>query len=301
MLSSLPPATNRFLRELSRINERMMTAQDQLGSGLRIKNASDEPDQISSLLQLRSELERNSQVRANLNRVKTEVDDGESSLQDAVSVVEQIRTLGAQGNTGTQTAETRQILADQISTLLEELVGLSNTQVDGRYIFAGDADNVMPYTLDWQQAAPVSTYGGTAATRQIALPNGSKTSISRTAQEIFDSPTPGENVFGSVIALRDALLADDQDAIGTALGQVTSANTYLNRQLGFYGKVQNQVVDALDDASSRDLQLRTQIAAIEEADATSAILELQQATFQQDAALSAHAQIPRRSLFDYFK
>lgn len=301
MLESLSTRDAQLLTSLARINDRMLQAQDQMSSGLKVKNASDAPDEISRMLQLRVGLESNSQVRTNLGRVKTEVDSAENSLQSAASIVEQIRTLGAQGATSLQTASGRQELADQISPLLENLVGLTQTKVDGRYVFAGDSDGTAPYTFDATQAPPVSFYAGTSSTRQIALPGGTKISIARTAQEIFDSATPGNNVFAAVTALRDALAANDETAINTALSQVGNAGTFLNQQLGFFGSVQNQVDQALGDADTLELQMRTELSGIEEADITSAILELQSATTQQSAALAAHAQIPRTTLFDYMK
>lgn len=85
------------------------------------------------------------------------------------------------------------------------------------------------------------------------------------------------------------------------MDQIQPAEKFLNSQLAFYGRAQNQILQGTNRANSMNITLQAEIANIEEADAASAILELQQATFQQDAAMAAHAQIPRRTLFDYLK
>lgn len=301
MLDSLSWVDAKFLRDLSHISSRMQRAQNQMSSGLKVHTASDAPDEIGRMLQLRAGLESNAQTRTNLGRVKSEVDSAESTLENAVSLMDQVRTLGAEGASSFQTPESRQVLAAQVGTLLEQMVGLTQYKVDGRFIFSGDSDSVAPYTFDGTATPPVSLYGGTSATRAITLPNGSRIPIAATAQQIFDSPVAANNVFAAVTALRDALQADDETAIGTAVTQVSSASTYLNQQLGFYGTVQNQISQALKDADTQELQFKTELSGIEEADIASAILELQMATTQQSAALAAKAQVPRTSLFDYLK
>lgn len=301
MVQSLSPLDSQFLTNLTRINNQLMEAQDQMSSGLKVKTASDSPDQISQMLQLRASIAANSQVRTNLNNVKTEVDSAESALRTATSVLDNVNMLGTEGATSLQTPEGRQGLADQISSLLQSLVGLAQTKVNNRYVFSGDSDTTPPYTIDLSQQPPVSAYAGSASTRQIALPSGLKIPVAMTAQDIFDNANPDNNVFGAVTALRDALAANDDTAINAALAQVGTAGKYLNQQLSFYGNAQNQVANGLNDTDTQELQMKTQLSGIEDADLTSAILELQSATTQQNAALAAHAQIPRTTLFDYMK
>src|SRR5262249_38777590 len=112
MISSLNASALQFLNGLNRIGERMNHAQRQITTGLKVSQVSDDPDQISTLLLARAHLETAKQIGENLARQKAEVDTGEQSLQNAVQLFERARTLGAQGNTATQTATTRATIAD---------------------------------------------------------------------------------------------------------------------------------------------------------------------------------------------
>ncbi len=299
MISNLDPATDRFLKDLSRISDRLNRAQQQVASGKRLQVPSDEPDQVTSLLERRAQLRQILQVQKNLSENKTAVDAAEQGLESAAKLMDRIQTIAAQGNSGTQTADTRASMAVEVEGLLSELVGISQTSVDGRYVFSGDADQTTPYSIDLTQTNPISTYGGAQATLQALRPGGTTFGISRTAEEIFDNPDPDKNVFQAVNNLRLALKANDQTAVGQALAQLSTGSTHLNTQLSFYGNVQNQVATATDDASKSNVRLRTELSSIEDTDLTQAIVEMNQAQLQQQAALQTFGKIPRSSLFDY--
>src|SRR5450432_3270471 len=163
MISSLNASNSAFLAQLNAIQARMDKAQKQLSSGLRINDASDAPDQISELLSARASLASTQQTSQNLTRVKTEVDSAESALQQASTAIQQAQVLGTQGANTTSTADTRTTLGNQVGSIIEQLVGISRTTVEGRYIFSGDNDQTPPYTVDLTQSSPIGNYQGSAA------------------------------------------------------------------------------------------------------------------------------------------
>lgn len=299
MIPTLNPFDQQYLNNLDRVGSRMERAQRQLATGVRVEKVSDDPDQVSTLLAARASLSAADQIQSNLGRITAEVDAGEQALQSGVQLLERARTLGAQGANGTQTAGTRASLAQEVASVLEQMVGLTGTQVEGRSIFSGDSDRLAPYTLDWAQTSPLSVYQGSASTRQVQHPNGTTFQVGHTAQQIFDSTTPETNVFASLMALRDALLANDDAAISVALDGMTAVGDHLNSELAFYGTSQNKLRAAMDFGQTLQLQLKTQISGLEDADMTEAILQLNQGALLQQAALTSRAQLPRRTLFDY--
>ena len=299
MISQLDSAAQSFLMGMDQIQQRSDRAQRELTTGLKINTVSDAPDQISNLWQTRSELDQTKQIDTNLALVKSEVDTSESALQSAVGLMDRAQTLGAQGATGTSSAETRRDLANELGALLQQMVSTANTNVGGRFVFAGDSDQQAPYSIDLTKAAPISAYLGSAATRQIQHPDGTQFAVSRTAQDIFDNPSASQGVFTSLPNLLTALQNNDEAGITSALGDVQTAGTYLNEQLAFYGNVQNRVSSATDFAKNYETQLQAQLSDIQDADMSQAITELQQSQTQQQAALVSRAKLPKTSLFDY--
>lgn len=301
-MTSLDSRTSRFLADMNRISKRLDEAEYRITSGKRINKVSDAPDEISQLLAARTQLSATEQVHANLNRVKGEVDTAEGALQQAVNVLERIAVLGTQGAADTISADGRRSLSDEIGALLEQLVNLAGTKVDGRYIFSGDSDTSAPYTADLGADPPYSVYQGTASTRKVEHPTGALMRVSLTAEEIFEDADPARNVFASVQAMRTALAANDTEAIKEALGRVRYSATHVNNQLAFYGAAQNQVAEGINFAFKQELRLKADISTLEDADLTEAILELSQARLQQQAAIGAQSQVLNRpTLLDYLK
>jgi flagellar hook-associated protein 3 FlgL len=299
MISFLDAKQNRFLHDLNKIQARADRAQSQITSGLRIQNASDAPDEIGELLQARSELAAAIQTKTNLGRIKAEIDAGESALSNSIQLLERVRVLGAQGLNGTQTPETRRSVASEVESILRQLVGLANTASDGRYLFAGSLDQAPPYNIDLNAVSGVTTYAGSAATRQVRDSSGVLFNVSRSGQEIFESTDPTRNVFQAVNALRVALLANDTPAMESAMSNVGTSLTHLNEQLAYYGTVQNTVVSSQSAVEGKILHLRTRIEQAEGTDLAEAILELQQATIARQAALEAKGREDRRTVFDF--
>jgi flagellar hook-associated protein 3 FlgL len=299
MLSSLDPAAQQFLTHLNRISDRMAQAQQRITTGLKISQVSDAPESIALLLEARANLSATGQTLSNLGRAKAEVDGAEQALESAVSLFDKVQTLGAQGNTDTLTAAGRADIAQQLDSLLQQAVGLAGTAVEGRFIFAGDTDQQVPYNYTAGQANPVSAYLGSSSTRLVQHPNGTTFSVSLTAQQIFDSADPTTNVFSAIQNLSTALKNNDSAGIQTAFDGLAKVGQHLNTQLAFYGNTQNKVGDATDFGKTLEVQLQTQISNLADADLTQAILDLTQAQTQQQAALGSRAKLPRSTLFDY--
>lgn len=293
--------SEKFLNDLATINTRIGRAEREISSGRRINLPSDSPDEISHLLSLRSGLGTSEQTKTNLSRVRTEVDAAEHALGDAILIVDRVQVAGAQGASDLLDAGHRRPLAEEVEQLLGQLVNLANTEISGRFIFAGDSDQVAPYGFNPSLDDAVSTYQGSATTRQVGHPSGGRFPISKTADTIFEGPGPGNDLFGSVNALRNALRDNDPPSAKIALAKIRDAAKYLNTQQAFYGGVQNRVNEASEFTEKQIVRLKQEISGVEDADVTASILDLTQGRQLQETTLAAEARRPRSSLFDYLR
>lgn len=299
MIANLDPASELFLANVDRVQQNIAVANQQVSSGKKINVASDAPDQIGSLLQLRASLQHNSQVQSNLNLAKADAASADSALSSAVTMMDKALTLGEQAANPTQTSATLQTLAQEVQSIQEQMVGVSQTTSQGRYIFSGDQMNSPAFTFNSALLGnnPVVQLSGAAATYRIEDPAGGSFAAAKSAQEIFNGP-PG-NVFTALNNLRLALLGGNATTIANAIAPIKQASAQLNSMQAFYGQVENRIQTASDFASNLDTQLRTQISQTEDADITSAALELTQGSTQLQAALQMQAKKPHTSLFDF--
>ncbi len=300
MISSLNPSAQQFLINLGQINQQMQQAETELSTGLSVNQASDAPDKISSILQARASLSSTEQINTDIGQTNTEVNTGEQSMESAVQLFDQVQTLGTEGNTSTATASSNAQLGQQVGSILQQMVGLANTQSGGRYIFSGDSDQQQPYSIDTTQNPPVvSSYQGSASTRVAQSPDGSTFPVALTAQNIFDASDPASNAFSSMENLATALNNNDTAGIQTAVAGLSNVGNFLNQQLAFYGTAQQTVQNATSYGETLQTQLQTQLSNLEDADSAAAIEQLTQAQTQDQAALQSEALLPRTSLFNF--
>ena len=303
MITGLTPTNQQLLNSINNSQADLNRAQRQVSSGLRISRASDDPQIVSDLFQVRSDLAQVTQVANNMSAVKGEVDTADAGLQNAVQLMEQAGVLAVQGSNTTMTASTRATLAQQVDGILQQMVTVSRTQVNGAYIFGGDQTSTPPYEFDSTGVKQLTT---APSTRLIQDSSGLTFAVSKTAQELFDARdsngnvTPN-NVFASLQALKTALLANDPAAIQTAAATITSAHDYLNNQASFYGAVQNRVASALDLAQKFETQDQTRLSSVQDADVAAAALQITQDTTHINAGLASAARQITSSLFDYMK
>jgi flagellar hook-associated protein 3 FlgL len=304
MISSVNPAAEQFLADVSRVQSQIDQANRQISSGSKISQPSDDPGALEGLMRLRADIARNAQVSTNLAEVKSETDTAEQSLETATQLMDRVTSLASQGANTTETADQRASIATEVTGILNQLVGLSQTTVQGRYVFSGDQDQSPQYQIDLSNANGVDRLSTATATRQVQDASGVGFTTGLTAQDIFDHRNPddslaSDNVFAAVNSLRVALTNNDQAGIATALTSLHTASDYLGTQLAFYGSVQSRISDATDFASKQQTQLQIDLGSVQDADVTQAALQLTQSTTQLQTALSAEAKIPHSSLFDF--
>jgi flagellar hook-associated protein 3 FlgL len=306
MLQTLDPARSQFLNDLASLQSRMVKTQAELTSGIRISKPSDDPTAVGDVLQLQSDIGMATQVTSNLNGVKSEVDTASGVVQNAVSLLDQARTLAAQGASSTISADERTTMAAQAEQILNTLIDDSRATFDGHYLFSGDSSLQPAYNVNLGNPNGVNRLLTAPATRLIQDSSGQTFAVAKTAQDLFDHRNPDDsiatdNVFAAVNSLRVALLNNDQAGTIAAAASIQTAQDYLNQQGAFYGAVQNRITNALDVAQKFQLQSQTALSAERDTDVAAAATELTQEQLSQQAAMQAQAAMPRNSLFDLMK
>lgn len=305
MITNVDPQNAVFLNGIDRIQQAISVASNQVTSGLRITEASDAPDQIGNLLQLRANQVHNTQVQSNLTLAQTDAQAADDALTSSIQIMDTATALASQGATATATATGRASIAQQVQSILQQMVSNSQTNVQGSFIFSGDQDTSPQYTWDATQANPVVTQQTTASTRQIENPAGGTLQASLTAQQIFDDRDPvsgvpaTDNVFNALNTLVTALNNNDTAGITNSITLLQAASVHLNTSQSFYGNLEDQLQDANTYASNYDVQLKTDISNIQDADIPAAASELTEANTQLQAAMQMQGQKPHSSLFSY--
>lgn len=298
MLKGIQGQNPAFLTDLSRIQSRISTANKQITSGYRVNQASDDPGAISSIISLQGQIDHLTQTQNNLATAKAQNETADSALQTATTIIDQLTSIASQGATDTTTSTTRTNLADQVQQLASQLVGIANTSANGQYIFGGDQPTTAPYTFNWTSVTNGVVSNSTAAATAL-LDDGSGSTISAgmSAATIFDSGS--NSIFAAVYSLGQALATNNVAGVQTALGSLKTAGSYLSQVSATYGDRESWIAHATDSASTRLTDLQGSLAAVRETDLPSAITQMTTDQTALQAAISAHASLSTKSLFDY--
>jgi flagellar hook-associated protein 3 FlgL len=208
MIQDINPSAQLFLANVSALTNQITQLTNETSSGLKISQPSDDPGDMVTLMQVRSEIDSNQQVTSDLTPVLSNTQAAEQALQTAVDLINQATSIGTQGANSLTSATQNQALAEQVSSILQEVVGVANTQSNGQYLFSGDQPQSPSYALN--SASPTGVAAlltNPTATQQIADSNGSTFPVSLTAQQIFDDHSSGFGLAGNTVNLNNPATA----------------------------------------------------------------------------------------------
>lgn len=287
----------------------VFNASEQLATQKRINRPSDDPEGSKIVLNFREALGRMEQYRRNIEVVNRNYTTTESILMEMNDLLQRAKEISIQGNNGTQDETSRVALAEEVQQLQQQLLVLSNTKVNGNFIFSGVKTDTQPYTLDPGQpaATPVATFNGSTTLQSIAINEASTMDTQLNGEEIFlgDGGPDTVDVFQTLanleVALRDGntdeadpvgipQMIDDLDiAIQQTLGNVTSIGSKINR-----------LDRSRDQLLSQESSFKDFISQIEDVDVAEIALEFQRTQTALQATIgSAGAVLSLPSLMDF--
>jgi flagellar hook-associated protein 3 FlgL len=304
MVLNVSGTTQNYLNSLDYIQRQMSQAQTEVSSGFRVQQASDDPAAIATIFSTQNQIALNQQAQSNLNGAQSELSAADTALQTAITTIQSAMTIAAQAATFTTNAPDLSTIAQGVAGLQQQLLSLSQTQANGKYIFSGDQDTQAQYQLSAGAPEGVLQNFTTTATRTIADANGAPIAIAQTAQQIFDPQSGGApaqgNAFAAINSLLVALQTGNTAGISAAATALSNASDFLNGQLAFYGQAQNQVTSALTLSQKFQIQEKSDLGNVQNVDLAAAALQLSQTSTEQQASLSVAAKIEQmQTVFSY--
>lgn len=166
--------------------------EQQLASGKRVLNPSDDPVAAVQILDITEDLKLVDQYSRNGDLAEGQLALEESTLAEVGNVLQRVRELVVQANNATQTPETRNSIATEIEARLDELEALGNTRGgNGEYIFAGFQSAVEPFSRQGNNFS----YNGDDGQRFLQLGSSSQVSVRDSGFDVFMSIPSGNGTF----------------------------------------------------------------------------------------------------------
>ncbi len=138
-------SSGRIIGNLNKANYAMVFLQDQIATGNKFFLPSESPSDAVSTISLQRLIERKSQMQNNVRDNQVLLDQTEQSIASVAETLNRANTfvLGAIGDSATDAERTA--MATEVSTLIQSLVAVGNSNYQGRFLFGGSESTEPPF------------------------------------------------------------------------------------------------------------------------------------------------------------
>jgi flagellar hook-associated protein 3 FlgL len=278
-----------FSSDIRNINEDLADANSQFSSGKKINDLADSPGGSADLVRITDQALKVEMYHSNIETNNYYLKSAESALNEANNLLSSIHTLGMQITAETLNPEARAALIDQLRVCREQMISIANSQIDGRYLFAGTRMTTIPFELDGDTVI----YNGNDDVNTVSVNDGVE----------VPQGVSGSAAFGSIFSTIDELLANlnagDMERSKASLTQFSGALIDLSQSRGLIGANLNQLQNMSGVLDMKKAALTERKSNIEDANSVEVTLRLSQLKSALDGALSVGGNMLKQSnLFD---
>lgn len=283
-----------LLFNLQRTNKTMDRLQEQVSSGRTINKPSDNPVTAVRSMFYRSSLNEIDQYKRNADDGISWMTTTDESLDEVTSVLQRVRELTVQGSNGTNSETDRYAIAEEINQLKEHLGEISNSQIAGKYIFAGSDVKTPPYN---------------SATNEFSNTNKEKLELVVGQNNTVQINVQGTDVFnndgaGGIFKVLSDIVSDFQSPNANTSDHLTQLDSQLDNVLkerSELGARMNRMELSISRLEGLEVSTTRLLSSEEDVDMAEVITNLKTQENVQRAALSVGARIIQPSLVDFLR
>jgi flagellar hook-associated protein 3 FlgL len=223
---------------------------EQMSTGLRVNSPSDDAISYTRLQDLTSQQAKISQYQDNITTAESMLDASETQFSSMTDVMSELRSLAVQAGNGTYGSDDLASVAEQMQSLLDTLVDLSNaTDSDGTYLFSGSKSDTAPVSVD---SSGNYTYEGDDYQLGVVVSEGVTIDATDNLSDIFFSG--GSNFFNDMADLISSLSSSDDVStqVASMLTTIDDTAANLSSAVSSIGSRDNEL-DALNSAHEETL------------------------------------------------
>ncbi|NTV52586.1 MAG: flagellar hook-associated protein FlgL [Candidatus Firestonebacteria bacterium] len=280
---------------------RLQDLNNQISTGKSINLPSDDPLGSRRLVNINESLAGISQYQRNTQYVANWISASETTLTGTTSSLLQANSLAIRAaNDTTLNAQDRNTMADQVNSILEQMVSTGNTQSEGKYIYGGFQTQAPPFQAT-RVAGEITavTYVGDGGVEQVEIDSGLTVNKNMPGDQVFQ-PAAGTDVYATLINLRDALRAGNTAQIRTAISETDKAHTQVVTEVSQLGNKSKMMENTTNNLTAKKTALTKLSSEIGDTDAAAAIVKLSTAQNVYDAAMASSARLlNQKSLMDF--
>lgn len=288
---------NNLVSQMQNLDSSQNTLETELSTGLSFSQPSDNPQEMSSVLDLVSQSQAQSQYAANANTALQVSQASYSGLTQMNTLSNSVDEIATEGAAGLNSTSQQQEYALQIDQYLQQAVQLGNTQFEGNYLYAGTAVTQAPFqtTVNGSGQITAVTYAGNAS--QASIPVSTTNSIAPSTSGATNQALA--TFMNQLVALRDALQNGDANGITTAQSGLSTSGETIISAAADSSAIQAAIQSEQTHATTMQQSLGTIISSDSSADVATTDTQLTEAQTAYQAVLESSARIMQTTLLTY--
>jgi flagellar hook-associated protein 3 FlgL len=298
---------NTILYYLDQQNDSLSQLSEQAASGNQILVPSDNPSGTVEVMAGTAQDTQLSAYLSNITSTTNTLNQSVSTLTSVVSILQQASSIASQGANSTTSSTAYEPLAEQVDGLINEVIGLANTQYNGQYLYSGTATGTSPFTVSTTNSSgnpETIAYGGATEAGQAVVGPSQTVNTTYNGAQVFQSGSG--NVFQALIGLRDLLLnttglgsTQQQQALSQQIGVITNAETAVQNVEGKQSADLQNLTALQTQTSSLQTTTKSQVGNLQSADLPTVLENLQAEENAYQVTLAAAGRIFDQSLVNF--
>lgn len=284
-----------LLSGLERARSQYSAAQQKVVTQKELNKPSDDPYSVVRVLEIDETSRRTDQYRRTITDSLGFLDTSYSAVQNMLDMVQRAEQLGMEAAGAVGPSE-RNMLADEIDQIAEQLKSQANATYGANYVFGGTVTANPPYA----QGVGLDSYNGNLSTITRDISKSTSLTVNIVGPAVIGDGTAGllKNLrdlaadmragnVNNIVSGGIPALKTDRDALLEAAATISARTNRL------------QIADArLQDLSLSLSDVRSKRV---DADMSKALVELNSRSAALEAALSASGRIMQTTLMDYLR
>ncbi len=285
-----------LLSQLSTNQSSLLDLRMSAATGKRINKPSDDPSAIRPVLNARSQVQKSDRYLRTMGSASDRLDILDSHLDQIGDLMIRAQETTIAAGNGAMGPNDLTNLSDAMGHIKDELYALANSKVDGKYLFAGYAEDTEPFP----DTSDPDNYAGDTDHTELEIAPGERIQANLTGDQLFQGVgVGGINLFQVLDDIQSDLAAGDSDTALSRLGDLQDATVQVSRQRSQMGNIGARVESAKEHMEAIKMDMQEVLSRYEDADLVEVITALTQQEMAFEAALNVTAKVSELSILNY--
>jgi flagellar hook-associated protein 3 FlgL len=271
---------------------------------------SDDPTAISPVLSARTQIKASDRYIETIETGLDRVDGMDGYLDSIENTLVRIKEISIGAVNGALSQADMETYADEVHSLRESLLSDANSNIDGKYLFAGFREKTQPFSLNPNYPAtepnPVN-YNGDHGIFELEIAPNELIGVNITGNGLmlgdFDNDGTTDagavDIFALVTNLEQELRANNPTGVTALIDPLETAANQVRSQRSLKGNVGHRLEVARGHMEQIKIDMEAFRSRFEDADILETITDLEQQQQSYQAALSVTGKVSELSILNY--